>query len=146
VVSFPETVRTTSGLGEVRYALGGRLVHRYLEFAAGRARPNTLRAMAFDLKAFFHVVCRDPMEVTSAFSQTALPGRFAGNVTVPVELDVNPRVNLHTLGVAKVDPQWVVRHRTQLKVLVCVLKLPTWTPCAPPRSTAAADDASLLAF
>jgi site-specific recombinase XerD len=66
VVSFPEMVRTTSGLGEVRYALGDRLVDRYLEFVAGRARPNTLRAVAFDLKAFFSVVCRDPVEVTAA--------------------------------------------------------------------------------
>jgi hypothetical protein len=38
------------GLGEVRYALGDGLVDRYLEFVAGRARPNTLRAVAFDLK------------------------------------------------------------------------------------------------
>lgn len=43
MVSFPEMVRTTSGLGEARYALGDRLVDRYLEFVAGRARPNTLR-------------------------------------------------------------------------------------------------------
>jgi hypothetical protein len=59
-------VRTTSGLGEVRYALGDRLVDRYLEFVAGRARPNTLRAVAFDLKAFFSVVSRDPVKVTAA--------------------------------------------------------------------------------
>ena len=39
---------------------------RYLEFVAGRARPNTLRAVAFDLKAFFTVVARDPVEVTAA--------------------------------------------------------------------------------
>ena len=120
-------------------------MHRHLEFATGRAKPNALRAVAFELKAFFTVVYRDPVEVTAAFSQTALPGRFAGKVAVPVELDVNPRANLHALGVAKAYPQWVVRHRTQLKVLVCVLKLPTWTPCAPRRSTAAADDALLLA-
>jgi hypothetical protein len=44
VVSFPCLVRTVSGLGEARYALGDRLVDRYLEFVAGRARPNTLRA------------------------------------------------------------------------------------------------------
>jgi hypothetical protein len=52
VVSFLRMVRTTSGLGEARYALGDRLVDLYLEFAAGRARPNTLRAVAFDLKTF----------------------------------------------------------------------------------------------
>jgi len=42
------------------------LVDRYLEFVAGRCRPNTLRAVAFDLKAFFAVVRRDPVEVTAA--------------------------------------------------------------------------------
>jgi integrase/recombinase XerD len=41
-------------------------VDRYLEFVAGRARPNTLRAVAFDLKAFFNVVSGDPVEVTAA--------------------------------------------------------------------------------
>lgn len=33
---------------------------------AGRARPNTLRAVAFDLKTFFTVVARDPLEVKPA--------------------------------------------------------------------------------
>jgi integrase/recombinase XerD len=41
-------------------------VDRYLAFVAGRARPNTVRAIAFDLKAFFAVVGKDPVEVTSA--------------------------------------------------------------------------------
>jgi hypothetical protein len=34
-------------------------VDRYLEFVAGRCRPNTLRAEAFDLKAFFTVVKKE---------------------------------------------------------------------------------------
>jgi integrase/recombinase XerD len=46
--------------------LGHRLVDRYLAFVAGWARPNTVRAAAFDLKAFFAVVGKDPVEVTSA--------------------------------------------------------------------------------
>jgi hypothetical protein len=50
----------------VRYSLGEQLVHRYLEFVAGRCRPNTLRAVAFDLKAFFTVIGKDPVEVTPA--------------------------------------------------------------------------------
>jgi site-specific recombinase XerD len=41
-------------------------VDRYLEFVAGRCRPNTLRAVAFDLKAFFAVTGKDPVEVTAA--------------------------------------------------------------------------------
>ena len=39
---------------------------RYLEFVAGRCRPNTLRAVAFDLKAFFMVIGKGPVEVTAA--------------------------------------------------------------------------------
>src|SRR5215469_7076302 len=64
--SFPCLVRFVSGSGEVRYRLGERLVDRYLEFVAGRCRPNTLRAVAFDLKAFFAVIGKDPVEVTAA--------------------------------------------------------------------------------
>ena len=64
--SFPCLVRSLSSAGDVRYALGDPFVDRYLEFVAGRCRPNTLTATAFDLKTFFTVVQRDPVEVTSA--------------------------------------------------------------------------------
>ena len=64
--TFPSLVRAVSSSGQVRYSLGDRLVDRYLEFVAGRCRPNTLRAVAFDLKAFFAVVGKDPVEVTAA--------------------------------------------------------------------------------
>src|SRR5258708_19208550 len=63
--SFRCLVRSVSGSGEVRYAFGHRLVDRYLEFVVGRSRPNTLRAVAFDLKTFFAVVGKDPVEVTA---------------------------------------------------------------------------------
>src|SRR5215510_1446589 len=64
--SFPCLVRLVSGSGQVRYRLGDRMVDRYLEFVAGRCRPNTLRAVAFDLKAFFAVTGQDPVQVTAA--------------------------------------------------------------------------------
>jgi integrase/recombinase XerD len=63
---FPCLARTVSSSGQVRYLLGDRLVDRYLEFVAGRCRANTLRAVAFDLKTFFTVVGKDPVEVTAA--------------------------------------------------------------------------------
>ena len=63
--TFPCLVRFVSGSGQVRYRLGDGLVDRYLEFVAGRSRPNTLRAVAFDLKTFFTVVGKDPVEVTA---------------------------------------------------------------------------------
>jgi integrase/recombinase XerD len=65
VSGFPCLVRSVSRAGEVRYVLGHRLVDRYLEFVAGRSRPNTLRAVAFGLKTFFTVVGKDPVEVTA---------------------------------------------------------------------------------
>jgi site-specific recombinase XerD len=46
--------------------LGHPLVDRYLEFVAARARPNTLLATGYDLKVFFSVVVKDPVEVTTA--------------------------------------------------------------------------------
>src|ERR1700749_2590683 len=64
--AFPCVVRFVSGSGQVRYRLGDRLVDRYLEFVAGRCRPNTLRAVAFDLKTFFTVIGKDPVQVTAA--------------------------------------------------------------------------------
>jgi site-specific recombinase XerD len=66
MTTFPSLIRGVSSSGAVRYRLGDRLVDRYLEFVAGRARPNTLRAVAFDLKTFFMVVGKDPVEVAAA--------------------------------------------------------------------------------
>ena len=42
-------------------ALGDPLVDSYLEFVTGRGRPNTVKAVAFDLKAIFSVVVKDPL-------------------------------------------------------------------------------------
>jgi len=57
--SFPCLVRFVSGSGQVRYRLGDKLVDRYLEFVAGRCRPDTVRAGALDLKTFFMVTGKD---------------------------------------------------------------------------------------
>jgi integrase/recombinase XerD len=62
----PCLVRSSTAAGDARFALGDPLVDRYLEFVAGRSRPNTLRAVAFDLKAFFSVVAKDPIEVVAS--------------------------------------------------------------------------------
>jgi integrase/recombinase XerD len=64
--SFPDLVRTSSPAGETRFSLGDPLVDSYLEFVAGRTRPNTLRAVAHDLKAFFTVVDKQSVAVVPA--------------------------------------------------------------------------------
>src|SRR6476620_8552774 len=66
MTTFPSLIRCVSSAGLVRYRLGDPLVDRYLEFVAGRARPNTLRAVAFDLKTFFTGVATDPVSVVAA--------------------------------------------------------------------------------
>jgi integrase/recombinase XerD len=63
MTGFPCLERVVFRSGGARYRLGHPLVDRYLEFVAGRAGPNTLRAVAFDLKAFFTVVAKDPVAV-----------------------------------------------------------------------------------
>ena len=66
MTTFPSLVRAKSPTGEDRYFLGNPLVDRYLELVAGRVRPNTLRAVTFDLKAFFSLVEKDPATVVAA--------------------------------------------------------------------------------
>ena len=46
--------------------MGHLAVDEFLEFVAGRARPNTVRAYAHDLKVFFEVVDTEPAEATPA--------------------------------------------------------------------------------
>jgi site-specific recombinase XerD len=64
--NFPCMSRSRFSTGETRYSLGDPLVDSYLEFVAGRARPNTLRSVAFDLKTFFSVVQKRPERVVAA--------------------------------------------------------------------------------
>jgi hypothetical protein len=47
-------------------ALGHPLLDDYLEFVAARARPNTLIAVAYDLKVFFTVIVKQPADITTA--------------------------------------------------------------------------------
>ena len=63
---FSCLTRSFTASGEARYALGDPLVDSYLAFVAGRSRPNTLRAVAHDLKMFFSIIDKDPVEVVAA--------------------------------------------------------------------------------
>ena len=62
----PCLIRSSTAAGDARFVLGDPLVDRYLESVAGRSRPNTLLAVAFDLKTFFSVVAKDPVDVVAA--------------------------------------------------------------------------------
>ena len=61
------TVTSSEGAGGLPLVgLGVPLLDEYLEFVAGRCRPNTVLATAFDLKVFFSLVAKTPGEVTAA--------------------------------------------------------------------------------
>ena len=53
---------------EVALGPSGRdvVLARYAEFVAARCRPNTVLATVSDLKVFFAVIDKDPVEVTPA--------------------------------------------------------------------------------
>src|ERR1019366_3899538 len=55
-----------AGGGPPLVGLGVPLLDEYLEFVAGRCRPNTVLATAFDLKVFFSVVAKEPAEGAAA--------------------------------------------------------------------------------
>ena len=66
MVWSPEFRCVVGAGGERSWRVGHEVVDGFLEFAQGRARPNTVRAYAHDLNVFFGVVGKEPAEVTSA--------------------------------------------------------------------------------
>lgn len=65
-VSDPCLIRSRGPCGEAVVRLGMPLVDDYLEFLAGRCRPNTVLAAAYDLRVFFGVVDKPPDQVCPA--------------------------------------------------------------------------------
>jgi len=59
-------VRTGGGGGGELIRLGHPLLDAYLELVAARARWNTVLATAFDLKVFFSLIDKDPVDVVTA--------------------------------------------------------------------------------
>jgi site-specific recombinase XerD len=65
-VTVIRLTRSRDADGEVVARLGVPLLDEYLEFLAGRCRPNTVLAVAYDLKVFFTVVGKPPQRVRPA--------------------------------------------------------------------------------
>jgi integrase/recombinase XerD len=57
--------RSFAPSGDQLVRLGHELLDDYLTFLAGRARPNSVLAAAFDLKVFFCFAQKEPSEITS---------------------------------------------------------------------------------
>jgi len=62
-VTVVRLTRSRNADGGVVVRLGVPLPDEYLEFLAGRCRPNTVLAVAYDLKVYFTVVAKPPRRV-----------------------------------------------------------------------------------
>jgi site-specific recombinase XerD len=85
----PCLIRSRGPAGDPVVRLGQPLLDDYLEFLSGRCRPNTVLAVAFDLKVFFTVVGKHPRRVRPsdvlAFMTAQRTGEPAiGGTVVPV--------------------------------------------------------------
>jgi hypothetical protein len=74
----PRLVKSVGASGGLELRLGVPLLDDYLEFVAARCRPNTLLAVAFDLKVFFGLVGKPPAEVTSSDVLAFISAQRAG--------------------------------------------------------------------
>jgi len=66
VTFVPCLVRVRTETDVETITLGHPFLDDYLEFVGGRARPNTWLAVAFDLKVFFAVIAKEPVDVKQA--------------------------------------------------------------------------------
>ena len=55
--------RSRNAAGDLVVRFGIRLLDEYLEFLAGRCRPNTVLAVGYDLKVFVIMVANSPRQV-----------------------------------------------------------------------------------
>jgi integrase/recombinase XerD len=65
-VTVIRLARSRNAAGDLVVRLGVWLLDEYLEFLGGRCRPNTVLAVAYDLKVFFSVVGKPPRRVRPA--------------------------------------------------------------------------------
>jgi len=70
--------RSRSVAGDLVVRFGVALLDAYLEFLAVRSRPNTVAAVAYDLKVFFCVVGKPPRRVVAADVLAFVTAQYVG--------------------------------------------------------------------
>jgi integrase len=70
--------RSRTAAGDLVVRFGVPLLDAYLEFLSVRSRPNTVSAVAYDLKVFFTVVGKPPVEVVAADVLAFVTAQYAG--------------------------------------------------------------------
>jgi integrase/recombinase XerD len=92
---MPCVVRSWSG-DCLSVVVGHPLVDEYLEFCRSRCRPNTIIAIAWDLKTFFAFVDKPPVRVTSSDVMGFIRAQTVGSSNV-VRLDGSGGVSSRTI-------------------------------------------------
>lgn len=77
-------VRSRGSAGEPVLRFGVQVLDDYLDFVAGRCRPNTVLATAYDLRVFFTVVAMAPGDVTSREVLAFMTAQRAGRSSIAV--------------------------------------------------------------
>src|SRR5262244_2836293 len=96
-VSAVRLTRSRNAAGDVVVRLGVRLLDEYLEFLTGRCRPNTVLAVAYDLKVFFTVVAKPPRRVRPADVLAFMTAQRTGGDGRPQVADAGAGVSARTL-------------------------------------------------
>lgn len=78
-------------------SLGQPVLDEYLELVRARARRNTLLAAAYDLKVFFSVVHKDPLEVKSTDVMAFIKAQRQGPSAKVVRIDGTSGMALSTI-------------------------------------------------
>jgi hypothetical protein len=76
--------RSRSASGDLVVRFGVPVLDEFLEFLSVRSRPNTVTAVAYDLKVFFTVVGKAPAAVVAADVLAFVTAQYTGGVGGPV--------------------------------------------------------------
>jgi integrase/recombinase XerD len=93
---MPSVVRSWSG-DRLSVVVGHPLVDEFLEFCRSRCRPNTIIAIAWDLKTFFTFVEKTPTRVTSADVLDFIRAQSTGGDRKVVRIDGSSGVSSRTI-------------------------------------------------
>ena len=105
-------VRSRDAAGGLVVRFGVALLDVYLEFLAVRSRPNTVVAVAYDLKVFFTVVGKAPGRVVAADVLAFVTAQYAGG----------PAQRLHIAGDGGVSARTVRRRLSSVSGLFAFLQ------------------------
>jgi integrase len=78
--------RSRDAAGGLVVRFGVALLDAYLDFLAVRSRPNTVVAVAYDLKVFFTVVGKPPRQVVAADVLAFVTAQYAGGPARPLQV------------------------------------------------------------